>query len=248
MLQLLQTFDSIKQSIPENEPELKQFLRIYKTLGMHIDYDKSGCIGEPEYIDGNDKITRSLKGCLLEGRGVCVGYAHALEQVCSYIGIHSEYKSGMAHTQNGSGGHAWNQVLIEGKPYNVDLTWDSRRLKNNIPVEYCLRGDEFFNETHESFNNKSTICKEDYPQETIQQILSELPQYGINGINPQEKSVIGPKNTERIPQVTTSQLQSMALNVAEQGSTTVSQVGKCLKNIEEQKEKPNPERGEQIEY
>lgn len=88
-------------------------------------------------------------------------------------------------------GHQWNQVKIDGKWYNVDLTWDSNSMHSNEEMEYFLISDEEFYKTHiprevkkslidyVSPNNKKIIefsdnkkiepfqCDESYPKEKI---------------------------------------------------------------------------------
>ena len=59
-------------------------------------------------------------GPLLYGRAVCDGYSKALDLLCYLSGIECLRING---TGNG-GSHAWNKVKIDGRWYNVDVTWD----------------------------------------------------------------------------------------------------------------------------
>lgn len=56
---------------------------------------------------------------LVEGKGVCAGYAFALQYLLMRAGIQSYYVVG-----DSGGDHAWNMVKIDGKWYYVDATWD----------------------------------------------------------------------------------------------------------------------------
>ena len=56
---------------------------------------------------------------LVEGKGVCAGYAFALQYLLMRAGIQSYYVVGYAGES-----HAWNLVKIDGKWYYVDATWD----------------------------------------------------------------------------------------------------------------------------
>jgi len=57
--------------------------------------------------------------------------------------------------------HFWNQVELEGKWYNVDLSLDVENIKKN-KTEYCLLGDKSFFETHRPKSGKNHYCEEDF--------------------------------------------------------------------------------------
>lgn len=56
---------------------------------------------------------------LVEGKGVCAGYAFALQYLLMRAGIQSYYVVGYAGEN-----HAWNLAKIDGEWYYVDATWD----------------------------------------------------------------------------------------------------------------------------
>ena len=56
---------------------------------------------------------------LVDGKGVCAGYAFALQYLLMRAGIQSYYVVGYAREN-----HAWNLVKIDGEWYYVDATWD----------------------------------------------------------------------------------------------------------------------------
>ena len=56
---------------------------------------------------------------LVEGKGVCAGYAFALQYLLMRAGIQSYYVVGYAREN-----HAWNLAKIDGEWYYVDATWD----------------------------------------------------------------------------------------------------------------------------
>lgn len=59
-------------------------------------------------------------GVLLKGYGVCDSYSRAYQMLLDAFGIPNHRQDG---TGNG-GAHAWNVVMLDGKWYNVDVTWD----------------------------------------------------------------------------------------------------------------------------
>lgn len=82
----------------------------------------------------------TVKGAIDEGLAVCQGYAETFEKLCKIAGIECEMVTGTVNPSierkvnidgrtvfiyaAGSGGHAWNQVKVDGQWYQVDVTWD----------------------------------------------------------------------------------------------------------------------------
>ena len=89
--------EQIKSKIPKDADEYNKFKIIYEIIAKAADYDSSGCIGNDEYIDGAEELTRSLHGVLVEGRAVCAGYALTIEQCSKYNDIDARYASGCAY-------------------------------------------------------------------------------------------------------------------------------------------------------
>lgn len=70
------------------------------------------------YTSDDKQIYHSAYGMFYDGTVVCAGYALAYSAIMNYLGIPCKYviSDEMAH--------AWNIVQINGKWYNVDLTYD----------------------------------------------------------------------------------------------------------------------------
>lgn len=79
---------------------------------------------------------------------VCEGYAKAFQYLCNYAGLNSIYAVGYSTTGGYSGGHAWNLVKIDGKWYNVDLTWDDENENNEYDGYYY----DYYNLPTRKFN------------------------------------------------------------------------------------------------
>lgn len=129
--------EKIMENINENQNELEKFLTVYIMLGKLIYYD----------IDYNFEPNRRpdahcMTGGLLEGRCVCEGFSKILQQTLNYIGLDSKIILGEAYGEDEL--HAWNQVNIDGRWYNCDLTWDYYNIENNNPLGWCLLGNEEF--------------------------------------------------------------------------------------------------------
>ena len=54
-------------------------------------------------------------------------------------------------------GHVWNQVNIDGKWYNADLTWDAKTVRSKGEWKYFLLNDEEFYKDHRASYVDKTI-------------------------------------------------------------------------------------------
>jgi hypothetical protein len=74
---------------------------------------------------------------LLKGRGVCEGIAEAAKLLLDACGIPTLKLSGVARKEDGSTEpHAWNVVLINGKWYHLDVTFDLTMAGDHIRYDY----------------------------------------------------------------------------------------------------------------
>lgn len=83
-------------------------------------------------------------GILVDGIGVCEGYAKAMFRLLNSVGVKCTYITGIA----GGGPHAWNKVVINGVFYNVDATWDDPVSKDGIKI----LSHDYFNLTDEQMS------------------------------------------------------------------------------------------------
>lgn len=74
--------------------------------------------------------SKSAYGVLVKGEGQCEGYASAMSILCDKAGIVNYTVCG---TNADGVTHAWNKILLDGKWYNSDCTWDDPILKRNNP-------------------------------------------------------------------------------------------------------------------
>ena len=75
--------------------------------------------------DSNLDMSHSIYGALINNLAVCDGYAKAYKYILDNIGISCVEVCGVAQNSNGEiENHAWNDVLIDGTWYAVDVTWD----------------------------------------------------------------------------------------------------------------------------
>lgn len=120
------------EDIPETNPKAAELYRVVdsfitsnisddmsdfeKEVAVHDYIVKNSCYGYPE--DEMDAYT--AYGILVSGTGVCDGYAESFELIMTCLGANCDMVVGSTD----EGLHAWNQIELGGKWYNVDLTWD----------------------------------------------------------------------------------------------------------------------------
>lgn len=133
--------------IPNEFTEAQKVEKIYQILASNIAYDNGK----------NDYYHQSIATAVLTGTTVCAGYAELFLMLCRGVGI-----SCIAVT---SFIHEWNQVYIEGKWYNVDITWDD--LGDKADTIYFLKGDKDFQKNYghipeEFYKDIRPICEKNY--------------------------------------------------------------------------------------
>lgn len=102
--------DELLKGITPSMPEFERERLLHDRLAKSITYDL------------NEKYAHTAYGALVNGRAVCDGYTQAFQYLLQRVGIQSFMVTGAGN----GGNHAWNIVRIDGKYYNVDLTWDDQ--------------------------------------------------------------------------------------------------------------------------
>ena len=126
------------------------------SLRKATDYDTVAAINDYlcariDYVDTADR--QNVYGALIGRKCVCEGYAHAFKLLCDKFGITCATIIGTGYTEDGSEGHMWNAVRLDGKWYAVDVTWNDQADKNarNAFLAVGTETDSFgdtFAETH----------------------------------------------------------------------------------------------------
>ena len=93
---------------------------IHDWLVNNTEYDTEG------YASGNiSSDSYTAEGLFKTGRAVCDGYAKAFQQMAESAGFEVIKVNGIGVNSSGTTEtHAWNQVKVDGKWYNIDVTWD----------------------------------------------------------------------------------------------------------------------------
>ena len=125
--------------------------KIFYYIANKVSYDEDG-------INTTKIINQNLIGPVLYNTGVCEGYSKFLQQMLSLIGVHSIVVQGGGKKEEG--GHVWNQVLLNNKWYNADVTVASYDIKHDKEVSTYLVKDS--NLLYKTYTSISYECNEDF--------------------------------------------------------------------------------------
>ncbi len=96
-------------------------LKIHDWICQNVDYDEEGL---------NSKsvarlfLSHSIVGVFARHRAQCEGIAKAVKVLLNAVDVRCIVATGTAVGNGQNGPHAWNVVIINDKPYQVDMTWD----------------------------------------------------------------------------------------------------------------------------
>ena len=162
--------------VDPNLPEVSKAYKVYELLASEIEYayDENGD------IDISTDNAQGLRGALINNRCVCAGYAKALQQVLASVGIECKYISGETAVE----GHAWNQIKIDDKWYNVDLTYDSNNIRETGNIENFLLSDDDFS-YHQPRSSDYEKCPESFDMSKVERETQQANGYSReeNGTN-----------------------------------------------------------------
>lgn len=136
---------SIKSNL--NGDIYSQILQVHNYLIDNTIYDSNS----------TTELSHGIYGTLVNNLAVCDGYAKAFKFIMDDLGISCIEVCGIG--QNSSGkteSHAWNDILIDGVWYAVDVTWDdpiivggNGKLTDDLRYNYFLKGSNTFYASHQ---------------------------------------------------------------------------------------------------
>lgn len=146
----------IKELKLDNASDYEKVKKIHDYIINLASYDTSG-------------KKSSAYNLLFDKSAVCEGYALVAYRLFMEAGLPSRIISGRGNGEP----HAWNIVKVDGKWYNIDVTWDdpvNSKGKQILRYDYFLKSDKDFTnhirdakyETAE-FLKKYPIAEESYP-------------------------------------------------------------------------------------
>ena len=143
--EFLKGMPDFDRNVPDYEKRV--FAYVYVKLALTVKYDTKAAkiSSKPGYALDDEKgdyvnQAASLTGALINKRALCSGYAEALRNILAEIGIKSKFISGGRDVAGG--GHAWNQVCLDGVWYNCDATNDADFFRKGLIAPYFLVSNE----------------------------------------------------------------------------------------------------------
>lgn len=120
------TVEGLKRQLPSSGDDFQKELILYRYVTDNCEY----------LMDNDDDHTWYADACLYHGRAQCSGYARGIALLFRCCGLKTLI--------TGSDTHAWNIVLVNGKWYNCDATWDDNG-STEIPMP-SRSGDDLANQ------------------------------------------------------------------------------------------------------
>ncbi|MBP3326156.1 MAG: DUF4358 domain-containing protein [Coprococcus sp.] len=108
----------IDECITEDMTDIEKEKAIHDYMCEHMDYDRQGLGAAMTHMEDSD----NPYGMLVNGYGICTGYASTFKLFMDCLGIECMVVEGMVYAYTDD--HAWNKVKLGVTWYNVDVTWD----------------------------------------------------------------------------------------------------------------------------
>ncbi|MBR1752640.1 MAG: transglutaminase [Ruminococcus sp.] len=159
----------VTYSMTREDSEARSFL-LNKSMGDIISHAASGmsdfdkfryihdCLIKGCTYDEEAEDAYTAYGCLVSGRAVCEGYSKALMMLCNAMGLPCLPVVGQGIDDMGnSQGHMWNEVMIDGKWYATDITWDDPIFDGSdsyVRYDFFALTDEMMGKNHVKDDNK----------------------------------------------------------------------------------------------
>ncbi len=131
-----------------------------KELVLHDYVVNNTKYDERAYVGNIPEDSYTAYGVLIDGVGVCQGYADAIDRLLIAAGVECKMVIGDANNGTEWIGHAWNIVKIQGEYYQLDSTWDDPVTSdgsNRLSYSY-------FNITDDQIAKNHRWNTDDYPE------------------------------------------------------------------------------------
>ena len=139
----------IDSVITEDMTDVEKEKAVHDYLCINMDYDIPAVDDESKA----DPDADNPYGMLVGHYGICSGYASTFKLFMDCLDIECIIVEGKANGLEED--HAWNKIHIDGKWYNVDVTWDD-------PVYYDEQGNvvtESWDENYQFFNCPDNVLE-----------------------------------------------------------------------------------------
>jgi hypothetical protein len=173
--------EDIVNSIPKycQGNQLKTFTYVYYKIAQILEYDDRAAelidlhLGGYDREQAEDNVINpaSTIECLTRGRALCSGYATVLENVLNKVGIPTIIIVS-------SEIHKWNQVCIDGKWFNCDLTNDRDFIIDGLKCPHFLTSNQDdCNFTLRPPTSEYYDCNQTIDEELQENLINEVRDY-----------------------------------------------------------------------
>lgn len=167
----------ISEIITPGMSDLEKAVVVHDYITYTIDYDYD------DYLAGTIPNTSyNPLGALQTSWAVCDGYAQLFLALAKAAGLEVTYVSGVVDGGGKVEGHAWNQIKIDGKWYNVDVTWDDpteigkehQDHKNNSYSYFLISDSALINANHKWDTSWTKTCSENINSKKLYNALKNV--------------------------------------------------------------------------
>lgn len=128
--------------------EYEKEMKVHDWMCNFVSYDDDGAnINDPiRFIEAHNII-----GVFAHHRAQCEGIAKAVKVLLNAVDVKCIVATGNANGNGQNGPHAWNIVNIDGKAYQLDVTWDIGAIgksKDRMAYDYFNITDEMIGIDH----------------------------------------------------------------------------------------------------
>lgn len=150
--------DIVNRNIAPDMSDYEKVKAIHDYIIITTDFDKKNM--EQNSIPDS---CYTASGALINHVAVCQGYAEAFQLLMNAVDVECKTITGVADGEN----HAWNVVKIDGKWYQIDVTWDDPIINeavvsgtDNLIYNYFLLPDSEMQKDHTPSGN-TVVCDSD---------------------------------------------------------------------------------------
>ena len=149
--------DSLLKGIKgKKKTDLDKFMLVYAKLAHRVSYDLN-CIGQEENQD-----MLILENELEKGKTNSAGYSELLNKCLERVDIESK----SIHGKLDDSKHSYNQVKLDGKWYNTDLSIDRENILEGRSLKYTLKSDKEF-EIFDAVSMEKEKCSDSISDEKL---------------------------------------------------------------------------------
>lgn len=121
-------FDAMIDATKSASSDRDKVIAVHDYLTNHVTYRDELSVSDPN----NMGFIRTAYGALVVQEGVCESYTRAFKAAMDYYGIPCVMVSGVyIHDENTKEYHIWNNVMLDGVWYGVDVTMDDPKSKTS---------------------------------------------------------------------------------------------------------------------